>query len=463
MSSVDPPATTISPDRLYRRVTMRIIPFLFAGMLAAYLNRVNVGFIEESLSTELGFSDAAYGLGAGIFFIGYLLFEVPSNLLMHRIGARRTLQRIMILWGITSASILFVQAEWQFYLLRFLLGVFEAGFFPAVILYLTYWFPSVRRGKAMALLITGVAVSGVIGAPLSGVILSFFDGWLGLGGWQWMLLIEGIPPVILGLMVFAVLADSPDQAKWLSVNERAFLIARINEDRASNPPQHTSFSGALKDWRVYALCWVYFSVASGIYLISFWLPRMLREAGSFEPWQLGLVVAIPYLVAAVAMVVVSSHSDRSGERRWHFASAGVVGVISVVAATQTGNVWLVVALFTIATAAMLTTSPLFWTFPTTLLAGTAAAGGIALINSIGNLSGFVAPLVTGWISDTTGSFSPTLWLNGGVLLSGIVLLLAITRERRADTGSALVDEAEAEMDAGVTERIVEHDPKETIR
>ncbi|MBC2637638.1 MULTISPECIES: MFS transporter [unclassified Rhodococcus (in: high G+C Gram-positive bacteria)] len=452
----------VDPDRLYRKITLRIIPFLFAAMLASYLNRVNVGFIQESLSTDLGFSDAAYGLGAGIFFIGYLLFEVPSNLLMHRIGARRTLQRIMILWGITSALILFVQVEWQFYILRFLLGVFEAGFFPAVILYLTYWYPSLRRGKAMAFLITGVAVSGVVGAPLSGVILSFFEGWLGLDGWQWMLLVEGIPPVVLGSLVFAVLADSPELAKWLSPAERAFATLRVEEDRVANPPEHTTFVAALKDWRVYGLCWVYFSVASGIYLISFWLPRMLREAGSFVPWQLGLVVAIPYLVAAVTMVVVCSHSDRTGERRWHFASAGIVGVVSVIAATQVTNVWLVVTLFTVATAAMLTMSPLFWTFPTTLLAGSAAAGGIAMVNSIGNLSGFAAPFVTGWIRDTTGSFAPTLWLNGGVLLSGIVLLMTMTRKQRSSASSALVVDAESEIGVAVTDRIIDRGPKEKI-
>lgn len=461
MTTLDP-TNAVHPDRLYRKVTLRIIPFLFACMLAAYLNRVNVGFIQESLSTDLGFSDAAYGLGAGIFFIGYLLFEVPSNLLMHRIGVRRTLQRIMILWGITSALILFIQAEWQFYLLRFLLGVFEAGFFPAVILYLTYWYPSVRRGKAMALLITGVAVSGVIGAPLSGFILSALDGLAGLDGWQWMLLIEGIPPVLLGLSVFAVLADRPDMAKWLSSDERNYLAARVEEDRAENPPHHTTFGAALKDWRVYALCWVYFSVASGIYLISFWLPRMLREAGSFEPWQLGLVVAIPYLAAAVTMVVVSSHSDRTGERRWHFAVAGVVGVISVVAATQFSNVWVIVALFTVATAAMLTTSPLFWTFPTTLLAGSAAAGGIALVNSVGNLSGFASPFVTGWIHDATGSFAPTLLLNGAVLLSGTVLLLTMTRGQRGGAATALAVEAEAEMNVPVTDAVMARGPKESI-
>lgn len=462
MATIDTSDRAVDQERLYRKVTRRIIPFLFCAMLAAYLNRVNVGFIEESLSSELGFSDAAYGLGAGIFFIGYLLFEVPSNLLMHRIGARRTLQRIMILWGITSASILFVQAEWQFYLLRFLLGVFEAGFFPAVILYLTYWYPSMRRGKAMALLITGVAVSGVVGAPLSGVILSFFDGRMGLDGWQWMLLIEGIPPVILGLLVFKVLADSPGQAEWLSPSERAYVVAQVDEDRDANPPQHTSFGASLKDWRVYALCWVYFSVASGIYLISFWLPRMLRESGSFVPWQLGLVVAIPYLFAAVSMVVVSAHSDRTGERRRHFATAAVVGVVSVVAATQATNVWLVVALFTLATAAMLTMSPLFWTFPTTLLAGTAAAGGIALINSIGNLSGFVSPLVTGWISDKTGSFAPTLWLNGVVLLSGTLVLLLITRGNRPQPVNVLAGEDEGEANNIVTEHIPTHQSKEQI-
>lgn len=421
----------IREDRVYRKVTNRILPFLFASMLAAYLNRVNVGFIAESLSSDLGFSDAAYGLGAGIFFIGYLFFEVPSNLLMHRIGVRRTLQRIMILWGITSASIMFVQAEWQFYVLRFLLGVFEAGFFPAVVFYLTLWYPSLRRGKALALLITGVAVSGVVGAPLSGFILSLFDGWMGLAGWQWMLLVEGIPPVILGFLVFKVLADGPESAVWLEPEERVLMIDKIQADRDENPPQHTSFAKALKDVRVYCLCWVYFSVASGIYLISFWLPRMLREAGDFKPWQLGLVVAVPYLVAAVAMVVVGAHSDRTGERRWHLTCAGIAGVITVVTATQVTNVWLIVLLFTIATASLLTMSPLFWTIPTSLLSGAAAAGGIALINSVGNLSGFVSPLVTGWLSDLTGSFSMSLWLNSAVLVSGLVVLLAITRNKQS--------------------------------
>ncbi|MGW4332865.1 MFS transporter [Rhodococcus koreensis] len=430
MNTSETSGKAVDEERVYRKVTVRIIPFLFAAMLAAYLNRVNVGFVADSLSSELGFSDAAYGLGAGIFFIGYLLFEVPSNLLMHRIGARRTLQRIMILWGITSASIMLVQAEWQFYALRFLLGVFEAGFFPAVVFYLTCWYPSIRRGKALALLITGVAVSGVVGAPLSGLILSLFDGWMGLAGWQWMLLVEGIPPLVLGILVFRVLADDPESASWLGRAERELLTDRIMADRRSNPPQHTSFAKALKDVRVYSLCWVYFSVASGIYLISFWLPRMLREAGSFNPWQLGLVVAVPYVVAAVAMVAIGSHSDRTGERRWHFTYSGFAGVVTVIAATQVSNVWAILFLFTIATASMLTMSPLFWTIPTTLLSGAAAAGGIALINSVGNLSGFVSPFVTGWLSDLTGSFSLSLWLNSAVLVSGLVVLLMITRDQR---------------------------------
>lgn len=436
---MDTSSSTMDADfenKTFRKITRRIMPFLFIAMLAAYLNRVNVGFIQESLSTDLGFSNAAYGLGAGLFFVGYLIFEVPSNMLMHRIGARRTLRRIMILWGITSASIMLVQTEWHFYALRFLLGVFEAGFFPAVLLYLTYWFPSVRRGKAMALLITGVAVSGVVGAPMSGAILSLFDGALGMEGWQWMLLVEGLPPVILGLLVFKVLADHPDDARWLSATECRLIKQRLAQDARATPPAHASFAKALKDIRVYAFCFIYFSITGAIYLISFWLPRMLSETGDLTSMELGLLVAIPYLCAAIAMVVVGAHSDRTQERRWHLAGAGLVGVTSLIAATQVDQLLATVALFTVATSALLTMSPLFWTVPTTLLTGSAAAGGIALINSVGNLSGFVSPLVMGWISDLTGSFHPGLWFNSGLLMVGVVLLFGLTRHGLASPPAA---------------------------
>lgn len=418
----------LDEEKVYRRITRRLIPFLFLAMLAAYLNRVNIGFIQASLSSDLGFSSAAYGFGAGVFFVGYLLFEVPSNLLMQKIGARRTFQRIMILWGITSASVMFVQDEWQFYVLRFLLGVFEAGFLPATLLYLTYWYPSHRRGKAMALLLTGVAISGVIGAPMSGAILSFFDGLAGMSGWQWMMLIEGLFPVCLGLMVHKFIDDRPKDAKWLSESDRSLVERRVAEDSENAAPRHSSFVEALKDHRIYALCYVYFSIATGIYLIGFWLPHLLRSTGNFAPWQLGLVVAIPYVCAAVTMVVVGAHSDRTGERRFHLATLGTIGTISIALATQSSNVFIVVVLFSIAASAVLTMPALFWALSAKFLTGVAAAGGIALINSVGNFSGFLMPTLTGWINDATGSLNMSLWINAGVVLLGVIVLLFVARD-----------------------------------
>lgn len=425
----------IDESNVYRKVTTRILPFLFLGYLVAYLNRVNIGFARESMSSDLGFSDTAYGLGAGIFFIGYFIFEVPSNLMMHKIGVRKTLQRIMILWGVTSSTMMFVNSEWMFYVLRFFLGVFEAGFAPAIVLYFTYWYPAHRRGRIMAILLTAVAISGLIGAPVSGAILSFANGVAGIAGWQWMFLLEGVPAVVLGLLVFRVLSDSPATAKWLSEGERVTIQNALDTDSDSAAERHASFRSALRDYRVYALCFVYFSISAGAYLISFWLPTIIKRLGSFTSFELGFVIAIPYLVAAVSMVVVAAHSDRTGERRWHLAISGAVGVFALIMSTQVASLVVAVALFSVATAALLSMMPIFWTLPAKFLTGAAAAGGIALINSVGNLSGFVSPFMAGYISDLTGSLHGSLWAIAATLLAGcVVIVLVVRKDERLTEG-----------------------------
>jgi MFS family permease len=424
-------AETATEDAVFKKLTWRILPFLFLCFFAAYLDRVNVGFAKAAMSSDLKFSDTAYGIGAGIFFLGYFLFEVPSNLLMHRIGARRTLQRIMLLWGVTSSVMMFVNSELTFYILRFLLGAFEAGFLPGVVLYFTYWYPSHRRGRIIALLISGVAISGLIGAPLSGAILSFTDGAAGLAGWQWMFLLEGVPAIVLSFLVFRILADKPDDATWLTPQEKTCVRLALANDAERTAQTHHYFGAALRDFRVYALCCIYFTTASGAYLISFWLPTLIKKltiGSGIAPWQLGFIIAIPYLCAAVSMVLMAAHSDRTGERRWHIVLSGLVGVAALLLTTQVSSLFAAVALFSVATSAILSMSPLFWTLPTKLLTGVAAAGGIALINSVGNLAGFVSPIMVGVISDATGSLTGGLWAISGLLVVGCVLVLSVVRD-----------------------------------
>ncbi|WP_227245198.1 MFS transporter [Paraburkholderia caribensis] len=387
---------------VYAKVAWRLIPFLFFCYLCAYLDRINVSFAKLQMLQDLGMSDAVYGLGAGIFFVGYLMFEVPSNLILLKVGARRWIARIMVTWGAISAAMMFVSTPTQFYVVRFLLGVAEAGFFPAILLYLTYWFPAGRRSKVTALFMTGIPMSGVIGGPLSGWIMHSMSGAHGIAGWQWLFLLEGIPTVLVGIVAYFYLDDKVSDARWLRDDEKALIEADLQAE--SGHHKLHSLRDGLASPRVLLLSAIYFFFTMGLYGVSFWLPSLVKASGVSGTLNIGLLSAVPYAAAAVTMVLVGRSSDRYGERRWHLAVPGVVGAIalcaSVVYAHQT--VLAMIAL-TIGTMGVITTISQFWTVPPAVLQGTAAAGGIALANSVGSISGVVSPYVIGFLQTSTGS------------------------------------------------------------
>lgn len=413
-------------ERVYRKISLRLVPFLFICYVASYLDRINIGFAQLQMKQDLGFSDTVYGLGAGIFFFGYALFEVPSNLLLEKFGARRTLLRIMLLWGLTSAGMMFVTTPGQLYAARFLLGLFEAGFFPGIILYFTYWYPSYMRAKIIALFMSGMAVSGIIGGPLSGWIMNDMAGANGWAGWQWMFLLEGLPAVVLGLLVWFMLCDRPGEAKWLSAPEKDVVARTLQQDRqALGPTHHGGLGAALRDPKIYILAFAYFTFIAGTYVITFWLPTIVKGFGLTDPLQIGLLTAIPYLIGAIGMVVLGKHSDRTRERRWHCAGAAFLGGAGLVAASfLAGNLPLALVALSLATVGIFATMPLFWAMPTAYLSGPAAAGGIALINSIGLIGGFVSPFVIGWMKTVTGSVNYGLYFVTALMVIGAIALLA---------------------------------------
>ena len=413
-------------DALYRRVSWRLMPFLFLCFVAAYLDRVNVGFAKLQMLADLRFSDTVYGVGAGMFFIGYFIFEVPSNLLMTRTGARLWIARIMISWGLISSAMMFTNSVTTFYVLRFLLGAAEAGFFPGIILYLTYWYPAQRRARMVAVFMSGVAIAGVVGGPLSGWIMKAFDGEHGLSGWQWLFLLEGIPSVLLGIWTLFYLDDGIRAAKWLSEADQRVLEAAIAADRVGQ--QHLPLAQVFKSGKVWLLALVYFLFVMGLYGVSFWLPQLIKNSGVADLFHIGLLTAIPYCVAAVVMVAAARHSDRTGERRWHAACAGVAGALGLVVATAySDNTVIALAALSVATAGILSTFPIFWSLPTAMLGGTAAAAGIAMINSLGNLAGFVSPYLVGAITDATRSTASGIDLLAASLVAGAVLVVALVR------------------------------------
>ena len=413
-------------DSLYRRVSWRLMPFLFLCYVAAYLDRVNVGFAKLQMLSDLRFSDTVYGIGAGIFFVGYFLFEVPSNLLMTRTGARIWIARIMISWGAISSAMMFVDSVASFYVLRFLLGAAEAGFFPGIILYLTYWYPAHRRARMVALFMSGVAVAGVVGGPLSGWIMKTFAGLHGLSGWQWLFLLEGVPSVLLGVWTLFYLDDGIRPAKWLSEGDKQMLEQAIAED--GKQQQHMPLAQMFSNGKVWLLALVYFLFVMGLYGVSFWLPQLVKNSGIDDVFTIGLLTSIPYFVAAVVMVLAARHSDRSGERRWHAAVAALAGALGLIVATvYSDNTVIAMAALSVATAGILSTFPIFWSLPTAMLGGAAAAAGIALINSVGNLAGFVSPYLVGAIKDATHSTANGIYLLAASLVAGAVLVVAAVR------------------------------------
>ncbi|KAA6115846.1 MFS transporter [Cupriavidus cauae] len=420
MSSTDPGFE----DAIYRKVSWRLVPFLLLCYVVAYLDRVNVGFAKLQMLNDLKFSETVYGLGAGVFFIGYFLFEIPSNVILHKVGARVWIARIMITWGLISAAMMFVTTPTMFYVLRFLLGVAEAGFFPGIILYLTYWYPAERRGRTTTWFMTAVALSGVIGGPLSGWIMQTFDGHNGWSGWQWMFLLEGIPSVLVGLWVLAYLDDRIGHAKWLTAEEKAVLERNVAAESAHK--EDLPVRRVLSSPRVWMMSAIYFSFVMGLYGISFWLPTIIRQTGVKSALDIGLLTAIPYGVAVLGMVLVARSADRRGERRWHIAIPALAGAIGLVLSVlwYDRTVLAMVGL-TLATIGIMTTLPLFWSLPTAFLAGTGAAAGIAMINSLGNLAGFISPYAVGWLKDLTQSTNAGMYLLAGCLVVGAVLTLLV--------------------------------------
>ncbi|SAL60834.1 major facilitator transporter [Caballeronia peredens] len=403
MSSHSPVAYLAGEESsTYAKVTWRLLPFLFVCYLCAYLDRINVSFAKLQMLNDLHFSEAVYGAGAGVFFIGYLLFEVPSNLILLRVGARRWIARIMVTWGLISAAMMFVTTPTSFYIMRFMLGVAEAGFIPAILLYLTYWFPASRRSKVTALFMTGIPMSGVVGGPLSGWIMTHMSGAHGVAGWQWLFLLEGVPTAIFGVIAFFYLDDKVADAKWLTDSQKAMLEANLRDER----PSHTlhSVRDGLMHPKVLLLSVTYFFFTMGLYGVSFWLPTLVKASGVTDTLNIGLLSAIPYAAGAIAMLVVGHSSDKHGERRWHLAGAGLVGALglylSVVFAHSTlfGMIGL-----TLATMGVVTTISQFWVLPPAILSGAAAAAGLALANSVGSISGVVSPWLIGVIQTHAGS------------------------------------------------------------
>ncbi len=428
-TSILPGSAAAAPraeEAAYAKMTWRLLPMLFICYVAAYLDRVNVGFAKLQMLNDLQFSEAVYGLGAGIFFIGYFIFEVPSNLMLHRFGARKWIARIMISWGVISGCMMFVQTPTSFYILRFLLGVAEAGFFPGIILYLTYWYPAARRSKVTSLFMTGIPMAGVIGGPLSGWILSSFDGMSGMAGWKWLFLIEAIPSVVLGLLVLAWLDDRIADARWLSPDQKRLLQRNIDADGA-HIEDHSAL-GAFRNPKVWVLSAAYFGFIMGLYGVGFWLPSLVKASGVANTTTIGWLVAIPYAAAVACMIWTSRNSDRTGERRWHIAIPALAGAIGLVASTLVPQtpLWAIVTL-TIATMGILTGLAQFWCLPPAFLGGAAAAAGIALINSVGNLAGFVSPFIVGWIKDATGSTNNGLFVIAASLVMGGAIVLSMSR------------------------------------
>ena len=419
------------------RINWRLIPLLFFCYVIAYIDRINVGYAKLHLQEVLGVDPAVfgsvYGFGAGLFFIGYFIFEVPSNLILQRVGARIWIARIMIVWGLVSMSFIFLKGVTLFYALRFLLGAAEAGFFPGVILYLTYWYPAKERARTIALFALGGVAAGVVGSPVSGAILGM-AGTAGLAGWQWLFLLEAAPAVVMGLVVLAILPNGPQQAAWLTEREKAWMKRRMMEDgiRTGATRSH-SLRDVMASRQVWLLCLIYFLLNVGGYGYEMWLPTIVKGFSGQSDAVVGIINIIPYFVAGVVMILSGQHSDRTGERRRTVAFAAGCAALGFALAAFSKNPYLAMAALTIAFAGIKSTVGPFWAISTAFLSGTAAAGGIALINSVGNLGGFVGPYLVGLIKDRTGSDVAAMLLLGGALL-GMGLLAVILPTTTAKSG-----------------------------
>ncbi len=415
--------------RTLRRITWRIVPFIMLLYFVAYIDRVNIGFAALTMKEDLGFTASILGFGAGIFFWGYFLFEVPSNIILHKVGARLWIARVMVTWGIISAGMAFIEGPTSFYIMRFLLGAAEAGFFPGIILYLSYWFPARHRAGVTAFFMAAAPLSTALGSPLSAALLEM-NGVMGLHGWQWMFILEAVPALILGVVVFFYMTDKPEKASWLKDDERAWLVKAMQQENAGKAGSagHGILSG-LANPRVLALAMIYFGTSAGLYTLGIWAPQIIKQLG-VSSMTVGFLNAIPPIVSVVAMVLWSRHSDRTGERTWHVVIACVAATIGLIVAAGSNSIVGLIAALTLVNIGISCAKPPLWSMPTMFLSGAAAATGIATINSIGNLGGFAGPAMIGWIKDQTGSFNGGLYFVAGLLVLSAVLTMVLGRSQK---------------------------------
>jgi MFS transporter, ACS family, tartrate transporter len=433
--AVDAPALTPSQQKfVISKVTRRLIGFAFVCYVVAYVDRVNIGFAATALQRDLHLGDAAYGVGGGLFFLGYCLFEIPSNLLLERVGARLWIARIMIVWGLVSMATMFVTGQGSFYAARIVLGIAEAGFFPGMVLYLTYWIPAAERARTGALFMMAAPIAIIVGAPVSEALLSL-DQRAGLAGWQWLFVLEGAPAVLLGVLALAILTDRPEQATWLDAREREWLGATMEAERAARVrPGHASVFAGFTSPKVWLLSTVYFLNTLVTYGVFLWLPKILRDLSGQSGWRLTVITSIPFVCALAGMILIGRHSDRTRERKGHVAACALIAATGlIIGAAFTGNLPLLVLSFAFSQVGQRSVMSVFWSIPPLVLGGTAAAAGIALINAIGNLGGFVGPSVMGWLRQETGGYAGgMLVLASGLLVAaGLVLTIKLPQEPRA--------------------------------
>jgi D-galactonate transporter len=413
---------TEAEGTVYGKISWRVIPLLIVCFIVAYYDRVNISFAKLQMQQELNFSDTVYGLGASLFFVGYILFEVPSNVILHRIGARKWIARIMVSWGIASALMMFVSSPIQFYIMRFLVGGMEAGFLPGVVLYFTYWFPVQRRARANSLFMLAISLSGVTGGPLAGWIMTGLAGLNGWAGWQWLFLIEGIPAVILGFVVFVYLDDKPESARWLSEAEKSQIERDLASEASVGIKQH-SLLASFTDPKVLYLSLTYFLILVGLGGITFWMPQLIKNTGVTDSRTIGQLSAIPWLVGGLGMLLIGYTSDRTGERKWHLALCAIASGLGYIVSAEFGsNPAIAIAALSVATLGILAIFPVFWTVPSRFLSGVAVASGIAFINSMGNLGSIFSPTFIGWVTDLTKSTQLSVNVIGALMiLAGLLI------------------------------------------
>ena len=437
MSDIAARAFSLLEERAIRKITWRLIPFLMLLYFVAFLDRINVGFAALTMNKDIGLTSQMFGLGSGIFFLGYFAFEVPSTIILHKVGARFWIGRVMITWGLVSVAMAFTRGPVSFYVLRFLLGLAEAGFFPGIILYLSYWFPSNHRSAVTAMFMAAAPAAGLIGSPVSGALMQL-NGLLSLRGWQWLFLVEGIPALVLGVITFRFLTDRPADAEWLTEDERNWLSqAILQEQVAITDPRSHSVWRALADWKVLALSLAYFGTSAGLYTIGFWAPLIVKGLG-FSVLKVGFLVAIPNLIAVIGMVLWSRNSDRTGERYWHAAIACLIGAVGMAMAAGAGSsAILAIAGLSLTAFGVSAAKPPLWSLPTTFFAGTAAAASIGLINSLGTLGGFAGPYMIGSTNGANEHFSRGLYLVGGTLIVSAVTIIVMRLLAQGDADQNL--------------------------